>query len=219
MGLTRENKAEIKEIVRVTVAEVMNSYIEKITEKVMEMFEERNGGSNANIIQQLKEYEDKVDQLQQEMKSRNLIINGIPETQNEIVNEKIISICHSLNIDLDEGHISKCYRFGKKIENKQRPILIKFHYEKHRDNILSKRKLFYSSKIGIKEDLTKKRYNIFKDAVRQFGFKNVWSSNGRIKIKSNERTYLVTTWTHYEELKKMKEHDSNDGNVQKLGKV
>ncbi|KAL3280177.1 hypothetical protein HHI36_017677, partial [Cryptolaemus montrouzieri] len=52
----------------------------------------------------------------------------------------------------------------------------------------------------VKEDLTKKRYDIFKQSTTKFGPKNVWSVGGVIEIKIGNVVHSAINDSDFKEI-------------------
>ena len=73
------------------------------------------------------------------------------------------------------------------------PIIIKLsNYRDRRDVFVSKKQL-KGKNISISENLTKTRYVLLKAAKLKLGRGNVWSSDGRIMTKMNDRYINITS--------------------------
>lgn len=209
MGLTRENKSEIKEIIKETVISVLDSYLDTLTEKIMLRIKERMEEEfkrlnfklkdsdltamkqySENLESRLRETEAKLDQFEQESKKTNVIVFGIPESDNADLKKNLTSMCQENAVNIDAQSIKSCYRLGKRIQNKTRPIIIKFTDEFHRDIFYSSRKLFLESKVFVKEDLTRKRIELFKYATEKFP-KSVWTIDGNVKVRTEKGIITV----------------------------
>lgn len=191
MGLTRENKAEIKELIKQTLIEVLDGYLEKLVDKVLTKVKDGIRVELENMKTALAETQDEVDYLKQLHKKKNLIIYGINETPNEEVKEKVIKLCTDKHVNIPMTAIKHCYRIGNKTNNKIRPIVIKFANENYRKNFMSNRKTLSKTGIRIKEDLTRKRLQLFKCCGEKLGFQSVWTYNGNIRVKIGENIHPI----------------------------
>ncbi|KAL3281285.1 hypothetical protein HHI36_004498 [Cryptolaemus montrouzieri] len=149
MGFTRESRADIRDIVRDVVMEVLDAYLDRISNKVMEKIETNMEENIKQHEYSLKKLQNKIDLLEQSNKSRNLIIPGVPESQGEKEEEKIITICSDKNININNEEIISCYHMGKvRNDNKDRPILVKFSSEKQRECLMLHKKRFVNTKVS-----------------------------------------------------------------------
>ena len=84
--------------------------------------------------------------------------------------------------DLDGAH-----RIGKKrvSSSKPRPVIVKFARYNTRQKVFKSKRKLKGKNISITENLTGYRIGVLNKAREKFGFKNVWTYNGRILYKDN----------------------------------
>ena len=87
-----------------------------------------------------------------------------------------------LNVELTQRDLDRTHRIGKndKSSNRPRPVIVKFIRYNDRNKIFSKKKQLKNSGISIKESLTKLGMSKLAKAREEFGFRNVWTVDGRI---------------------------------------
>lgn len=140
---------------------------------------------NNKTIKQVNNLEIRVQNLEQYSRRNSIRIFGIPEQEGENADLLIVNLSKNhMNYDMQQYEIDKSHRIGSKItyKDKCRPILVKFARYKTKEIIFSNKKKLKGTKITIKEDLFKSRFEIYNAAVEKYGFKSVWTSNGRIKV-------------------------------------
>ena len=76
-------------------------------------------------------------------------------------------------------------REPKKTRGKTRPIIVKFVRYNDRNRVFRNKKKLNGQKISITESLTKIGMDKLRQAKETYGFTNVWTSNGKILIKSD----------------------------------
>ena len=83
---------------------------------------------------------------------------------------------------LTEVEIERTHRVGKPKQNKKtpRPIIIKFVRYNCRRRIFLNKKNLKNTGISITESLTTKRKDMMNKAKERFGFRNIWTLDGRI---------------------------------------
>ena len=83
---------------------------------------------------------------------------------------------------LTEADIERTHRVGKPRQNKKspRPIIIKFVRYNCRRRIFLNIKKLKNTGVAITESLTAKRMEMLNKAKERFGFRNVWTLDGRI---------------------------------------
>lgn len=165
----------------------LSKLAEKLSDSVTAMFEKQLNHQKT-IIQNLQLenniLRDKVDNLEQYSRRNCVRIFGVPEESTENTEAKVCDLIKSnLTIDIHPNLIDRCHRVGKPSKN-ARPIIVKFTSYKTRERIIKSRKLLKGTKISIKEDLTHSRYELYKFASTKFGFKNVWTRDGNVFVKT-----------------------------------
>lgn len=199
MGLTRENRSEIKEIVMEALNSLVNEdFIDKIVEKMSIKFnkqlEKVQQQHEIQIREISRQYEEKLDNLEQYTRRNSIRIFGVPEIKNENLETTLISMFEEkANIKIKPDSFDRCHRLGPLQEKATRPIILKFISYQHRNTVMRIRKSFAKTGISIAEDLTKKRYILYKRAKEHFGFRNVWTADGTIKIKSEDKIHSIRT--------------------------
>lgn len=103
--------------------------------------------------------EKKITSLEREIRRRNLVVKGIPDSENENLEqtiEKVAKICETLGvcfkpeIDLDEVK-----RLGRPTADRQRPVLLKLTTTNKKVEILGKTRKLKGTNIWIDEDFPK----------------------------------------------------------------
>ena len=86
-----------------------------------------------------------------------------------------------MDIKITENDIDKTHRIGKpKSNGKLRPVITKFVRYNDRKKVFSSKKLLKDSGVSITESLTAFRMKKLTNARETFGFRNVWTVDGRI---------------------------------------
>ena len=124
------------------------------------------------------------DETEQDRRSRNLIIKGLPKSDNP---KTTISseIKHRLDVDIKTEDI----KYAIPIENTtdhSTSYKINFYEQKIRDQVYSNRMLLKGSKIYINEDLTIKRSKLAFDArqhIKSVPGANTWTQDGKVFVK------------------------------------
>ena len=108
------------------------------------------------------------------------------ETSNEDTDKLVLNIIkNDLEINLTEVAIDRTHCIGdpKKKKKKARPIIVKFVRYYDRKEVFSKKKYLKERGISITESLTSFSMKKLEEAREKYGFKNVWSTDGRIFFK------------------------------------
>ncbi|KAB0799171.1 hypothetical protein PPYR_07051 [Photinus pyralis] len=99
------------------------------------------------------------------------------EKLNCVISISDIDICHRLPSD------------GKT----QKPIIVKFVRRDIKNQIFYNKKKLKGTSIVIREDLTRHLMLLLKEAVNIFGSKRVWTSDGKICVKTDTGIKRCTT--------------------------
>ena len=108
--------------------------------------------------------------------------HSVKENEKEDTDEVVIEFFEKeMEEKLSANDIDRSHRLGKKqTESRPRPIIIKFTRYNVRNVIFRKKKILKGKAVSITENLTKKRITEMKVARETYGFKNVWSQDGKI---------------------------------------
>jgi len=150
-----------------------------------------------NVINQLinenRELKRNVEENEQYSKKSNVIINGVPETNDEELRKVIGEVASCLGIELHDYDLQAAHTLPSKSEIK--PIIVKFNnYDKQKEMIVQARKLKISSDalglspnvpIYIDEHLTKPTIELInqaKNLKKQGKLTTVLCRDGKVKI-------------------------------------
>ena len=88
---------------------------------------------------------------------------------------------------LTDIEIDRSHQIGRLKKGKQsRPIIIKFARYNIRNRVLKNKKKLKDTGVSITESLTQKRMQMLTKARDEFLFKNVWTQDGKILVKSDD---------------------------------
>lgn len=156
---------------------------------------------NETLKRRMNNIEYKLDNTTQHKLNCNIIINGIPEVENEKLETYITKIATEMKINLSETDIKSAVRTPTHSKSSGLPstIIVEFHDKNIRDEILQKKKdatlntnvicntkVTEPSSIYLSEQLTKRNQYIMKLArnlKRDNIIKYVWSKEGEIFIR------------------------------------
>ena len=113
--------------------------------------------------------------LQEQYSRRNChLIHGITAENQENTDD--------LALEIFRGKLDRTHRIGKndKKSNRPRPVIVKFIRYNDWKKIFSKKKQLKNSGISVTKSLTKLRMSKLAKAREEFGFRNVWTVDGRI---------------------------------------
>ena len=138
------------------------------------------------MTEKSKVLEESIDQQGRYSRQNCLLIHGVEENSNEDTDKLVLNIIkNDLEINLMEVAIDRTHRNGdpKKKKKKAQPIIVKFVRYYDRKEVFSKKKYLKGKGISITESLTSFRMKKLEEAREKYGFKNVWSIDGRIMFK------------------------------------
>ena len=142
----------------------------------------------------------------QEQRSRNmccLLIHGVKEKDGEKTDELVLNVIINdlgiVNTNITE--IQRSHRLGPRKPQRNlrsskmfyRPIIVRFSNYRMRQKVFSEKRKLKGTTTSISENLTKKRYVLYQSAINKFGKGKVWSSEGRITTKVNDRYMIINS--------------------------
>ena len=132
-----------------------------ITEQLKEIREEiqNNKDTNSKIIKCIENQEIRLDNLEKDVKRRNVIIYGVSDDKHERYEareEKVIEILRGIGSSVTIENVDSTNRLGIFKDNNNRPILVRFITERAKKMVLSKAKNLKGKDIWINEDYTTK---------------------------------------------------------------
>ena len=136
----------------------------------------------------LKKMEAQVHQQAQYSRQNCLLFHGIKEEKGEDTDTIIINtVKEEMDIEILSNHLNWSHRIGNpKTKKKERPITVKFVRCNLRHNIFKNKKLLKGKGVSITESLTKDRMAKLNEARETYGFRNVWTSDGKIIFKNEK---------------------------------
>ena len=144
----------------------------------------------------------KIDDLEQRSRNSCLLFHGLQENEGENTNDVAIKFMKDkLGVDIERGEIQRSHRVGPKVDRREtrsskprcRPIIVRYTNFDTRLNILKKKKSLRGSNTLITENLTSYRYDLFKKAEAKYGKKQVWTYEGRVMTKLNDRYVTISS--------------------------
>ena len=91
-----------------------------------------------------------------------------------------------MGIDIDVNDIQRTHWIGTKTEKKRRPIIVKFTRYSKRRKIFNSKKRLIGKNLSITERSTKLRISKPRTARDEYGFRNVWTVDGKILYKVDD---------------------------------
>lgn len=194
-GKGKIDKMEIKTIVKETITELFTDtkFVDMITKSIQSKVDEdikkvkEIVEKNVNKITYL---ESRLDIFEQNEKLNNICIFGVKEENREVLNSKVLNIInHYTDLNYASSDITISYRIGSRqsVSKKSRPIVVKFKSIEKKHTLLKNCGKFKGSKLFVSEDLTKPRLQLLNEVKSAVGKENVWSYNGIIYTKINNK--------------------------------
>nr|CAI5823051.1 unnamed protein product [Callosobruchus analis] len=127
-----------------------------------------------------------MEEVQQQLKQNQLRIYGFSDCKGETLIRKVEEFLE-VKLGVKNAGIIDCYRTEPSNKNNQRPVLLTFKDILHNNAVFLNKKQLKGSKVIITEELVKSRYDLYQLARENIGAMHVWTMNGKIFTKHNER--------------------------------
>ena len=148
---------------------------------------------NEDLITKNHDFCIKIDDLEQYSRRNCLLLHGVKEDDEENTDEIVLrTVAEEIGIEINEQDIDRTHRLGKpnRKDGKPRPIIVKFTRYAVRNKVYTYKRNLKGKRLLITESLTAYRMKLLIEAQEKFGVKNVWTSDGRILYKNNNRVLL-----------------------------
>jgi len=177
------------------IAQVVSEAVEKQLTALVTRYEEK-------LLEKTKEIEDlklqlseRCDELEQYQRRNCLRIFGKGEEEGEDTDCIAIEVAKKIGVQLDLTDIDRSHRVGRKVDGRTRPIIVKFVSYRKRREVFNAKKQLKNTGVTIREDLTRMRLDLLRDAISRFGEKNVWTSDGFVIAKVNNKKIRISSQT------------------------
>lgn len=139
----------------------------------------------------------RLDNETQRSNKGKILLFGLDENTNENLQKEVIGVIgDKLKLSIKDSDIYDCYRYGKKRDKKNRPVLIQFTTVCIRNEVFYGKRALKGSKIVITEVLSPSRYEVYRLAKLKFG-RSCWTSKGKIGFQYAGETKYVSTLEQY----------------------
>jgi len=173
--LTDALKPAIEAAVQAALASA-NAEISELREEVAKL--------QTKVSQLDSRLEDRTDELEQYQRRNNIRIFGVKESAVEKTDDLVIGLCREkLGLELPASSICRSHRVGYKGEGetaRPRPIIVKFTSYQARRMVFVVKKKLKGTGITIREDLTRRRLDLYREVVSRHGMDRTWSFDGRV---------------------------------------
>ena len=147
---------------------------------------------------QVKELEDKFDRIDTTVRKKNLVLEGIPETDHgvkEDVHRTVYKVMDQMRIDYPI-ECDTCFRTGLYSRNRPRPVVVTFLKSSDRDHVFAKRTSLKNSKdysnVWVNEDLApaiRRTKTMVRLIARQAQEKGIACRNNKFSVTVNDVKY------------------------------
>lgn len=139
------------------------------------------------------------------IRMKNIVVSGIPEKPNEVLEDLIIKVARSIDVSLSKDNIEKATRFRPR-NGKIKPILVSFTHPSYKEQMLLSYKIHKSIEgaviglannitIRIGEHLTTQKQVLLQQAKKQLknsgAYNFVWSQNGNVLIRKDAASKII----------------------------
>nr|CAI5866863.1 unnamed protein product [Callosobruchus analis] len=210
MVFTERQKTELKNVCKDISKEIVKEIIlekdfidllvEKLAVKVCDKMNDRINALTTRIDDlekkltyahdEQEELRSKLEDVQQYTKRNQLRVYGFSECKNETLKRKIEEFFEDKLAIIDCG-ITECYRIRPASSKKLRPVLLIFKDSAHKNSVFLNKKQLKRTKVVITEELIKSRYDLYQYAREKIGPLNVWTMDGKIFTKYNNRKVQI----------------------------
>ena len=177
----------------ITELKSLNEKVGKVVEMEALLAVQRNTtdllqGENKKLNQRIDLLEIIVDNNEQHDRNINLLLHGVPEVIKENSTTQFVNALKD-RINITENDISRSHRLGppRKDGKGPRPIIVRFREETKKIQVYGAKKSLKGKRLLLTENLTKRRQTLFKTAMTILGNRQVWTNEGRLFTKVNNR--------------------------------
>ena len=142
----------------------------------------------------LLEHDRSIDSQEQYSRRNCALLHGVKEEKNENTDEVFINIISKqLGVKVDKRDIDRSHRIGApRADGKHRPIIVKFARYNVRSTVFRVKRKFKNSGMLLTDSLTRTRVKILSEARTKYGMRNVWTTDGEIFTKINNKIVNIT---------------------------
>lgn len=124
------------------------------------------------------------------MHNRKILIHGIDDNGSNVYSD-VLNALKSSKLNITKHDICNCYRLGKKLSNKKRPVVLEFLNQWRRDEIFYEKSELKGSSLLITEMLTRSNYRRFQECFKRFK-KDCWTYYGKTIVKINDERVIIS---------------------------
>lgn len=198
--------------------DVLLTKIDNNNEIIKDQCKTINEIKKSNIVkdQVIKNLSEKVDNLEQYTRNKNIEIVGLNEIPGENCKQLVVDIAKKLNLNINIDEVDVAHRVKSLKNNKSKNIIAQFKSRTIRDMLVQKRNLIITetnlngtpigTKLYINEHLTNFYKNLLRLAKlrqRETDFKFVWFKNSKIFARRTETSPIINIQSEEDVVKKM----------------
>lgn len=182
----------------ITEIKILSTKLDKVVEldsllQIQKTTTDNLKKENDRLNERITSLEISVDNNEQHDRNINLLLHGVPETLNENTTNEFVKALNPY-IRVYDNEIARSHRLGPPKVNKPlkpRPIIARFYDESVKLNIYRRKKALKGANLLITENLTLWRQSLFNSAKFSLGVRNVWTNEGRIFSKVNNKKFEI----------------------------
>lgn len=142
----------------------------------------------------LVEHDRALDASEQYSRRNCVLLHGVKEEKDESTDDvSIRTIQQHLGVKIESYEIDRSHRIGApRTGGKHRPIIVKFARYNVRSSVFRVKKKFKDTGILLTDSLTRKRVQILNEAREKYGNTNVWTMDGEIFTKIDNKKVNIT---------------------------
>ncbi|KAK9747069.1 hypothetical protein QE152_g5574 [Popillia japonica] len=113
---------------------------------------------NISTQKQIADLENKIEYLENQTRRNNIVIYGVPEDDRETWEATEIKatdiIKNYIKVDISGADVERAHRIGKKVDNEERPIIVRFVNYKYKERILKCAKNLAGTRFAVTENFS-----------------------------------------------------------------
>jgi len=166
------------------IASAVHTAVTNAISKAMEPLQEKI----ATMERKIAKLEHDQDDLEQYGRRWNLLLHGIPETDQENCENKVRELCEQkLKVNVSAGAIQRAHRLGSKKTERSRPIIVRFTDYKMKQHIYKQKRHLKGTGLLITENLTPPRQALYKQVRECKSVSASWTNDGNIFVLHNSK--------------------------------
>ena len=146
------------------------------------------------LLNSMHEHDRLIDASEQYSRRNCVLLHGVKEEKNEKTDDIFINtISKQLGVKVEKSDIDRSHRIGAPRTNGQhRAIIVKFARYNVRATVFRAKRKFKNSGMLLTDSLTRRRIQILNEARVRYGKMNVWTTDGEIFTKINNKNVNIT---------------------------